>query len=69
MFAARDSAELGDDGIGEVDAAATLGQRGTDNRVLVDPELAGVQEALDQFGTASGADPTLISSPITWKMP
>ena len=52
MFAAGGSAELGDNCVSEVDAIATPAQRGKDYRVLVNPQLAGIQEALDQYGGA-----------------
>lgn len=56
IFAAGDSTELGDDGIGEVGTATTCGERGSDDRVAVDSELPGIEKALDQLGTASGTD-------------
>jgi len=56
VFTAGGSAELGDDGICEVRPLTTRGESGSDERVLVNSEFAGIQEALDQLGGASGAD-------------
>lgn len=56
MVAAGHSPEVGDESIGKVEPAATCGECGSDDGLLVDPELPGVEEALDRLGTASGTE-------------
>lgn len=56
MVTAGRAAEFGDESISEVEAAAARGDCGSDDRFAVGPELPGVEETLDEIGTASSAD-------------
>lgn len=64
VVAAGHLTEVGDEGVSEVEPASACAEGGSNHGFLVDPELPGVQQALDQLGTPRSAD--LVGASLTW---